>query len=254
MSSPEPITFVIDGPGHQETVVLEPVGGEIRFSIGEPGCHAAIWLIWATKNNPSVYIANRQLRRPLKISQHPTDEGKKWWFQWTQEHMDADPQVPHVDERQIDHWLNPPELGETGWAKGFSIWTRHQDVVHTPDEPDLATKKVMWLSGPPEGHATCIDVVIARPTNKFVEINGGIPVGAFALSDGQVVLLVESHHPITDEMNSAIRDAVTATVIQSVPEADRAGILSQPPGKYRTFYWRDGPDGDKQAWDLAVGV
>ncbi len=247
--------MALEGPGgYRETAVLQPVGGTIRFSIGEPGCHASIWKIWATKNNSSVYVASRSTGSYLKASLHPTREGYKWWFQWTSEHMRADPQVPQVDKREIDHWPNPSEVGETGWASSFSILTRHEDIVHTLDKPDLPAKNVMWLSGPPKGYATCIQVVLARPKNHAVEISNGIPVGAIALANRKVAFLIESRHLVTDQQNREIERAV-ANVTQALPEgADQSRILSQESGQYRTLVWCDTPDGERQAWDVAIGV
>jgi hypothetical protein len=200
MASKDPITFVLGTErGHRITADLVPgSGGEFRFAVGEPGRHATDWKIWMKRKRRDVYVASRAIGGSQKISLHPTKDGKEWFFQWTKEHMEADPQVPHVDERKIDRWLNPPEGDETGWVTGLSIWTRHQDVVFTPDDESLPDD-LLWLPRPPKGYATAVHIVIAQPKNVVVEVKGGLPIAAFALPDGQVVLVIESHVLVTDQ-------------------------------------------------------
>jgi hypothetical protein len=251
MSSPLPVTLVLDdGKGNQETAVLPGPGGTIRFAVGEADRHAAVWRVWARPKNSSVYVAIRSIGRYQKVSLHQSSQGSDWRFQWTAEHVQATAQI---SDRVIDRWHRPPEVGETGWTTGFSIWTRHQDVAPAPGAESLPSD-VVWVPGPPEDYAMGIHVVIARPKNLFVEMKRSVPVAGFALADGQVVLLVASHEPVTDEVNHVIEDAL-AKVIESAPGgADKARILLQAAGSPRMIVWVDGPDGDKKAWDVAVEV
>jgi hypothetical protein len=249
MSSPGPVTLVLDdGHGCQETAVLPGPGGDIRFAVGEQGRHAAVWKIWARPKKCDVYVAIRHLGGYQKVSLHQSSQGSDWRFQWTSEHMQA---TPELTDRVIDRWQRPPQVGETGWTKSFSIWTRHQDVVPMPDDQRLPAD-LLWLPPPPEGYAMGIHVVIARPMNLFVEMKGSIPVAGFALADGQVVLLVASRHLVTDEQNRMIEDAL-AKVIELAPGgADQVRILLQAADLLRMLLWGNGPDGERKAWDVAV--
>jgi len=120
-----------------------------------------------------------------------------------------------------------------------------------PDDASLPAH-LLWIPPPPEGHATGIHVVIARPRNLFVELKGALPVAAFTLADGQVVLLVESRDVVTDAVNHTIEYAL-AKVIESAPGgADQARILLQAAGLPRMLVWGDGPDGERRAWDVAI--
>jgi len=237
-----------NGQGDQETVVLPGPGGTIRFSVGEQGRHAAVWKIWARPKKSDVYVAIRQLGSYQKVSMHPSSPGSSWWFQWTKEHMQANPQVAG---RVIDRWPKPPEVGETGWTTGFSIWTRHQDVVPMPDDGSLPAD-LLWIPPPPEGHATGIHVVIARPNSMFVEVKGAVPVPGFTLADGQVVLLVVSRDVVTDEQNRMIEDALAKGIESAPGGADQARILLQNADSPRMLAWGNGPDGERKAWDVAV--
>lgn len=253
MASQEPIKFVLENKrGVQVTADLVPgAGAEIHFAIGEPDRHAAVWKIKAKRKKSDVYLMIRHVGTYQKVSLHPTSEGSKWWFQWTSEHMDADPQAPKVDDREIDHWPKPPEAGETGWSTGLVIWTRHRDVVPAPKDESLPAD-MLWIPRPPEGHATGIHVVIARPKNLAVESKGGLPVAAFALADGQVVLLIESQDVVTDAVTRELERAL-AELNQSVAGgADQTRLLFEESGQCRMLVWGDGPDGARRAWDVAL--
>jgi hypothetical protein len=165
----------------QESLVLSGPGRETRFTVGDSSHHAGVWKIWATKRNASVYAAIRVLGGQLKISLHDGPNGPDYWFQWTAEHTKANPELTN---RIIDKWQRPPEIGNTGWMKGISIWVRHEDVVPAPDGESLPAD-VLFLPAPPKGHATGLPIIIARPTNLFVK-PGGIPLGGITLADGQV--------------------------------------------------------------------
>jgi len=241
MSTPAPVTLVVDdGNGGQESLVLPGPGGEIRFTVGDIRHHAAVWKIWATKNNASVYAAIRVLGGRLKVSLHDGPNGPDYRIQWTADHVKANPALTN---RIIDKWPRPPEIGNTGWTKGISIWVRHEDVVAAPDGESLPAD-VLFLPAPPEGQATGLHLVIARPTNLFVK-PGGIPLGGITLADGQVALLVVSQSVVTDDTNRKIDDAL-AELVQSVTEDLDEGSV------YRSLVWSDGEDGDRQAWDVAV--
>jgi hypothetical protein len=251
MPSQEPIKFVLENErGVQITADLLPgAGADIHFAVGEPGRHAAVWKIKAKRKKSDVYLMIRHVGKYQKVSLHPTSEGSKWWFQWTSEHMDADPQDPKVDDREIDHWPKPPEAGDTGWSTGLAIWTRHQDVVPAPNDESLPAD-MLWIPRPPKGHATGIHVVIARPNNLAVEAKGGLPVAAFALADGQVVLLIETQDVVTDAVIHELERAVAGLNRAVSGDAEKVRMLTEEWG--RMLVWGDGPEGERRAWDIAL--
>jgi hypothetical protein len=251
-----PVTLVLeDGQGNQEIHPLPGPGGEIRVSVGKPGRHGAVWKIWAGREKLDVYVAIRSIGGYQKVSWHPNSEGKDWWFQWTSEHIQANPQIT---QRLIDQWSQPPEIGESGWAKGFSMWTRHQDVVPAPDNEPLPAD-LLWVPPPPEGYATGLHVVIARPQElsqgsvgelRWIAMNGPF-LGGFSLSDRRVVLLVASSNLVTTALNDEIK-AAFAKFEPALRDADQVRTRTQGPGVHRMLVWGTGPDGERQAWDVAV--
>jgi len=57
---------------------------------------------------------------------------------------------------------------------------------------------------------------------------------------------------VTDEVNHVIEDALAKAIDSAPGGADQARILLQAAGAARMIVWADGPDGEKQAWDVAV--
>lgn len=256
MSSPPPVTLVLeDGQGNQEAHVLSGPGGTIRISVGEPGCHAAVWKIWAGPKKCDVYVAVRSIGGYQKVSLH---ESGDWRFQWVAE--DHAQKYAQTTDRVIDQWRQPSEMGESGWTKGFSMWARHQDVVRIPDNESLPAD-LLWVPPPPEGYAMGLHVVIARPEDlsqrsaselRWVELKGpSFPFDGFTLADGRVVLMIVSRDLVTDAVNHMIDDAL-AKAESALGGADQARILLQGAGSPRMLVWANGSDGDRQAWDVVV--
>ena len=257
MSSPPPvILWLEDAQGDREAHELPGPGGDIRISVGDPGSHGAVWKIWARRKQRDVYVAIRSIGSYLKVSWHPGSPGSGWWLQWTSEHVRVNPQIT---DRVIDQWSQPAEVGESGWSKGFSMWTRHQDVVPAPDNESLPAD-LLWVPPPPEGYAMGLYVVIARPEDlsqrsanelRWVELKA-VPWDAFSLVDRRVVLVVVSRDLVTDAVDRMIEDAL-ARCESALGGGDQARtLLQEGPGITRMLVWASGPDGDRQTWDVAV--
>ncbi|WP_431240433.1 hypothetical protein ACQ86B_13670 [Mycolicibacterium aichiense] len=241
MPKPELVTLVVDdGQGGRESLVLSGPGGEVRFTVGDSSNHAGVWKIWATSNNASVYAAVRVLGGRLKISLHDGPYGPDYRLQWTEQHMQANPEFAN---RIIDKWNRPPEIGHTGWTKGISVWVRHQDVIPAPEGESLPAD-VLFLPAPKEGRATGVHIVIAHPTGQFVR-PGGTLLGGVTLADGQVALIIVSQDDVAEETNLVVDQAV-ADLLQLVTDPLDEGDT------YRSLVWRDGADGDRQVWDVGV--
>jgi hypothetical protein len=71
----------------------------------------------------------------------------------------------------------------------------------------------------------------------------GRPCDGFTLADRRVVLLVASRDLVTDAANHMIENALAR------PES---ALLQQGSGVTQMLVWANGPDGDRQAWDVAV--
>lgn len=230
---------VDDGKGGTETVVFDKPGGEIRFTVGDDRRRSATWKIWAGRHNPTVYIAVRLLGSELKISLHDGPNGPDWRVQWEKKYMKAHPEIA---TRIIDTLQKPPEIGESGWAKGLSIWVRYQDVAAPAKEslPD----DLLWLPTPPEGHATGVHIILGRPTNVYVK-PGGQPIGGFMLADGRVVVLILSKSVINEETNRLVDGAIEKFRQGESIENDGISV-------YRALARTNATDGVAQLWDIAV--
>ena len=258
MSQPrDPVTFAVETSkdNWQRFDMVPGAGDEIDFAVGGPRCHGAIWKIKARRKKSDVYLFSRAIGGTMKMSMHQTKIGPQWWYQWTKEHMDAQPQFPIVDKRQIDHWSPVEQEGGSGWATGVVLFTRHQDVVRPPDAEELPPD-MLWIPPPPKGHATAIRVVTAQAKGPkdFVQINGGKPVPMFALQNREVVLLIVSHIAVPDEVNREV-DGDIARLIQAIPgglSSAAAALSSHEPGVFRAFACHTVTDGERAIWDVAV--
>jgi hypothetical protein len=257
MSSPPPVVLMQeDGQGNRKAHDLRGPGGEIYISVGDPDCHGAVWKIKGGRKKCDVYVFICSIGGDVKVSWHPESPGSSWWFHWDKQHV----KDGQITDRLIDTWSQPPEVGESGWAKGFSMWTRHQDVVPAPDNECLPAD-ILWVPPPPEGYAMGLHVVIARPEDlsqrsaselRWVALKGARPFDGFTLADRRVVLLVVSGGLVTEAVNHMIENAL-ARFESALEGADQARmLLQQSPGVARMLVWASGPDGDKKAWDVAV--
>ncbi|WP_253809900.1 hypothetical protein [Nocardia amikacinitolerans] len=122
-------------------------------------------------------------------------ESGDWRHQW------CDPEfIDNLEDRSdriIDQWQRPPEIGATGYTKGFSIYVRHQDVVEIPEAPQQ--NDVIWIPRPGEGCAVGIHIIIARPNAGQVDTGsvGLIPVAAYVLPDQRSVLVFRNAFEMT---------------------------------------------------------
>ncbi len=106
-----------------------------------------------------------------------------------------------------------------------------------------------------------LHVVIARPEDlsqrsaselRWVGLKGpSFPFAGFSLADRRVVLLVVSRDLVTEAVNHMVGDAYAKTE-SALGGADQMRKLLQGAGVPRVLLWADGPDGGRQAWDVAV--
>ncbi|MEV6659292.1 hypothetical protein [Nocardia fluminea] len=102
----------------------------------------------------------------------------------------------------------PPELGETGWTKGMSIYVRHEDVVEMPGIPKQG--EVIWIQTPAVGYAVGIHVIIARPNGGQVDVGrmGLTPVVAYTLPDNNTVFVLVGQFELTPETVTQYRQYI----------------------------------------------
>ena len=176
---PPPVTLTLsDDHGNSESVVLHGPGGKARIAVGEPGRHSGVWEIWSPRTKNDVYIANKNIAGTQKWSLH---ESGDWRYQWISR-LDAW-RYAQTDDRLIESWSPPPELGPTGWTSAFVIRVRHQDIVPIPGVSVPAD--VELIREPHENRAVAVFVVIARPDQGMLNLKGAVPLGGFTLMDGR---------------------------------------------------------------------
>ena len=243
MASPPTVTFVIeDDDGNRADVQLPGPGGKSRLVIGEPDRQSGIWRIWANKPTSDVYIGIRSILGYQKWSLH---ESGIWRFAWVSEARANE--FTGSTDRLMDRWQQPPELG-AGWTKGFSIRVRHQDLVDTPGE--VAPAGTVRLPAPPEGHARCVHVVVARPDQGLVTLQGLLPVDGFTLADGRVVLLVTSVEAVLPEHNQMVDGAMS----EGLRKMREQGVDPSTAGSPRMLVGGHNAEGDRFVWDAAVSL
>jgi hypothetical protein len=242
-SPPPPVTLKLwDEQGNEHSWVLPGPGGQIRLAVGRAGCRSGTWKIFASRNTSDVYIVIREIGGTQKWSLH---ESGDWRFQWVTRDMAME--FAQTEDRVIDKWPQPPELGQTGWTKGFLIHVRDQDIVPIADDDDANLADVVWLPPPGEGNALAIHVIIARPNNVQVELQNVLPFDAFTLADGRVVILTASVEQITDEQNQVLDNACAAVLAQAPPGFD-PNTVEAP----RMLVVAHVSDGTRSVWDTAL--
>jgi hypothetical protein len=243
MSSPEPVTLALrDEHGNSENVVLPGPGGTLRVVVGEPGRQSGSWRIWAPPTKFDVYIGVRAILGYQKWSLHETGD---WRHQWLTDEKAAD--FGKTDNRIIDQWQRPEEIGETGWIKGFSIRVRHQDLVEVAT-PEKVPAGALWIPSAPEGQVMSLHVVIAAPNRGEIALTGLIPVGGFTLVDGRVLLLVVSIDRVTDEHNQMIETALSEVMrLAQENGVDLAAAVAP-----RAALSGHNAEGDRHVWDVTL--
>jgi hypothetical protein len=216
ISSTEPVFLTVrDSDGNLVSEELPGPGGTIRVIVGEPGRQSGSWRIWANPNTFDVYIGVRAILGLQKWSLHETGD---WRYQWISDEKAAS--VGKVQNRIIQLWQRPAELGESGWTRGLSIRVRHQDLVEVAT-PEKVPAETLWLPPPPEGHMLALHVVIARPGQGETTLPPGLcPVGGFTLVEGRAALLVVSVDPVTDQHNARIEAALAEARILAAAGVD----------------------------------
>lgn len=243
MSSPEPVTLALrDEHGNSENVVLPGPGGTIRVVVGEPGRQSGSWRIGAPPTKFDVYIGVRAILGYQKWSLH---ESGDWRHAWLTDERAAE--FGKTDNRTIDQWRRPEEIGETGWIKGFSIRVRHQDLVDVPD-PEKVPAGAVWIPSPPEGHLVSLHVVIARPDRWEIALTGLLPVDGFTLVDGRAVLLVVSVDRVTDEQNQMIETKLAEAMKLAAEQGVDLAAAVAP----RAALSGHNAEGDRLVWDVAL--
>jgi hypothetical protein len=176
----------------------------LRFGLSNgAGLRAATWKLWTnnTDGKFDVYLANRALGDTLKASLH---ESGQWHIAYSQKTFEEQVQgaIPQQDKRFIETWPRPPEI-EPGITLAYVIITPSAGVT-APIDPKF-DKKIQWLRNAPEGKATEIAILIAKPEKKFEAgdwpgkaSRGTSLIGSFPLANGETVWVVGTHVPQPD--------------------------------------------------------
>ncbi|SHP14099.1 hypothetical protein [Mycobacteroides abscessus] len=205
-SIPPMIVKLRDSQGSTSELVLPGPEG-IRFVVGEPGRHSAVWRMWGGKTVPDVYIAVKDIIEYQKWSLHPKG---KWRHAWVKsaEALTRAAELGHEGDRAIQEWDPPDEIGDTGLRRGLEIRVRHQDLVDVDEAKDLKPDTI-WLNPPPEGHEVRIGIFVARALQPgIIDVPGFTPFAGMSLPNGIAAVLIRETHAIEPRHGADLERAV----------------------------------------------
>lgn len=221
--------------------VLPGPGGTVRFAVGTEDCHSGVFRVWANRSTNDVYVAVRSIINHQKWSLHQSND---WRYQWVNPAKARE--FTDSDERLIDQWSPPQEIGGIGWTVAFMIHVRHEDVVGVSTND--VVPELMLLPPPGPRHTAIIRIVIARPNamSNFIETKNLLPFTGFTLADGRAVLFTLSHVPTPAETANEVDNIIA----QAVAAAPLGTSFDQP--NIRLMTYGNAPDGTRTVWDIAV--
>ncbi|MBX9150083.1 hypothetical protein HCG77_20070 [Rhodococcus qingshengii] len=126
----------------------------------------------------------------------------------------------------------------------MSIWVRQTDVVPFEDAAQKP-KDISWIPEPEIGKAAGIHIVFGRPDSPAAEFRGMVPIDAFVLADGNVVMVLASWvdlpAAVNDDLEAHVRRAAALWKDSSITDVSNPRI------------WLSGFDEDNHhfIWDLA---
>jgi len=163
---------------------------EIRFSVSnQKGLRAATWVCVRSTTNDNVYLACRELRRPLKVSLH---ESGRWRVAFNKEFVDKNlpSGSPLSTNRLISKW-SPKELCP-GVILAFRILVP-ECTVTVPKR--VERKPIFWIPAPAKGLAIEISIFLINPEAQLASWPGALSmktslVGEFELKSMKKVWVV----------------------------------------------------------------
>jgi hypothetical protein len=234
------VTLVVeDSKGHRQAITLSGPGGRIRIAVGEPGRRSGVWNVWANRGKSDVYIAARSIAGVQKYSLHETGD---WRHQWTTQEQAE--KFTGQRDRMLDRWERP-DGGPGGWTRGLAIWVPQPDILDIPQD-DQSHEGVTWLPEPSPGFAIGIHVVVAKTDRGLVPVKGAVPVEAFTLANGEVVLVLVSRAELTDERRQWL-DKERARARAASGHIDLTAVKAP---RMTLFGYDD--HGNRVLWDLAA--
>jgi len=234
------VTLILEEPqGRRRVITLSGPGGRARIAVGEPGRRSGVWNVWANRHKSDVYVAARSIAGVLKFSLHGSGDWRQQWVSPEQAEM-----FTANRDRIVDRWPRPKE-GLGGWTKGLSIWVPQPDILDIPQD-DQSREGVTWLPEPSPEFAIGIHVVIAKTNRGLVPVNGALPVEAFTLANGEVVLVLVSCVDLTDKRRQWL-DEHRARARRASGHIDLINLKAPR----MTLFGHD-DNGNRVLWDLAA--
>ncbi len=206
-SIPPMVVKLRDEQGRTSDLVLPGPKG-IRFVVGKPGRHSAVWRMWGGKTVADVYIAVKDIVEYQKWSLHPKGKWRHAWVKSAKASARAT-ELGHQGDRAIQEWDPPDEIGGTGLRRGLEIRVRHQDLVDVAEPKELKPETI-WLPTPPEGHEVRICVFVARALQPgMIDVPGFTPFAGMRVPNGIAAVLICETRPVEPQHGADLERAVS---------------------------------------------
>lgn len=146
---------------------------ECRFGVGDPsGQHSDVWKIWASRNQPDVYIYSSGFQRIRKISIHGSGKRhygitQEYWKNYGAEGLNFG------IERHEEKWEGDAPTGHHDLFIQFRIRFPSDDLRHFELRPRDVSKST-WLTPAPQHQATEVILLAGGKNIKHIDNDGQV--------------------------------------------------------------------------------
>lgn len=241
---PEPVGALhyVEHNGEERVVPIQAPGGVLRFSLGTPDAHAAVWRMFTDKNAPEIYLAQRGDNH----SKHSFHASGDWRHQYSQARAD-ELGMPRI----LTRWREP-EADDSGRRPVTRILTPSDDIV-TNTQPAAKPGKVVWIKKAPPGMLNTIVIDKVSPGGVIVIERRARLVGAMLLPDSTLVAVVHGASPMRRperELFAQQRRRLAENPPPGTPAPEGPG--PHPDYRCEAAAHEGAPDGPLTIWDLKM--